>query len=47
MFRIESCAKEQIVVDDLPEERESAQIRIEQHSDFGWRRAKAWKRSLA
>ena len=28
-------------------ERASAQIRIEQHSDFRWRRAKAWKRCLA
>ena len=25
----------------------SAQIRVEQHSDFRWRRAKAWKRCLA
>ena len=47
MFRIESCAKQQTLVVDLPEERESAQIRIEQHSDFRWRRAKAWKRCQA
>ena len=32
---------------DLPQERVSAQIRIDQHSDFRWRRAKAWKRCLA
>ena len=47
MFRIESCAKQQTLVVDLPEERESAQIRIEQHSNFRWRRAKSWKRCQA
>ena len=40
MFWIESCAKQHIKVDNLPEKRSSAQIRIEQHSDFRWRRAK-------
>ena len=34
-------------MDDLSEERASAQIRIEQHSDFRWRRAKSWKRCQA
>ena len=43
MFRIESCAKQQVCIDDLSEERASAQIQIEQHSDFRWLRAKAWK----
>ena len=47
MFRIESCAKQQVCIDDLSEERASAQIRIEQRSDFRWRRAKAWKRCQA
>ena len=47
MIRIESCAKQQVWIDDLSEERASAQIRIEQRSDFRWRRAKAWKRCQA
>ena len=34
MFRIESCAKQQVCIDDLSKERASAQIRIEQRSDF-------------
>ena len=42
MFRIESCATQQILVNDLSGIRASAQIQIEQHSDFRWRRAKAW-----
>ena len=29
MFRIESCAKQQIYIDYLSKERESAQIQIE------------------
>ena len=37
MFRIESCAKQQVWIDDLSEERASAQVRIEQPSDFRWR----------
>ena len=41
-FQITSCAKQQIQVDDLSEERVSAQIRTEQHSDFRWWQAKAW-----
>ena len=32
---------------NLSEERESPQIQIEQHSDFGWRSAKALKQRLA
>ena len=32
---------------NLPQERASAQIRINQHSDFRWQRAKAWKWCLA
>ena len=44
MFRIESCAKQQVWIDDMSEERASAQIQIEQPSDFRWRLAKAWKR---
>ena len=47
MFRIESCAKQQVCIDDLSEERASAQIRIKKRSDFRWRRAKAWKRCQA
>ena len=47
MFRIESYAKQQVCIDDLSEKRASAQIRIEQRSDFRWRRAKAWKRCQA
>ena len=42
-----SSAKQQIYVDDLCEENASAQIRIEQHSDFRWQSAKAWKRCLS
>ena len=40
MFRIESCAKQRVCIDDRSEERASAQIRIEQRSDFIWLRAK-------
>ena len=40
MFRIESCAKQHVCIDDLSKERVSAQIRIEQRSDFRWLRAK-------
>ena len=47
MFWIESCAQQQIWVDNLSKKRVSAQIRIEQHSDCRWRRAKAWKRCQA
>ena len=32
MFRIESCAKQQVCIDDLSEEMASAQIRIEQRT---------------
>ena len=41
MLRIESCAKQQIKVNDLSQIRESAQIRIKQHSNFRWWSAKA------
>ena len=34
MFLVESCAKQQVSVQDLSEERMSAQICIEQHSNF-------------
>ena len=34
-------------IDDLPEERASAQTRIEQHCDFRWQSAKTWKRGQA
>ena len=37
MFQIESCEKQQVEIDylsDMSEERASAQIRIEKHSDF-------------
>ena len=34
MFQIESCAKQQVWIENLSEERESAQILIEQHSNF-------------
>ena len=37
MFPIESCAKQQVLIDDLSEERASAQI----SSNFRWRRAKS------
>ena len=47
IFRIESCAEQQISIDDLSEERQSAQIPIKQHCNFRWRCAKAWKRCLA
>ena len=47
MFRIEPCAKQQVCIDDLSEDRAFAQIRIEQRSDFRWRRARAWKRCQA
>ena len=53
MFRIESCAKLCLQPNrsqtkcDLPQERTSAQIRIDQHSDCRWRREKACKRCLA
>ena len=47
MFRIESCAKQQVCIDYLSKERESAQIRIKQRSDFRWQRAKAWKQCQA
>ena len=40
MFQIESCAKQQVCIDNLSEERVSAQIQIEQCSDFRWLRAK-------
>ena len=43
MFQIESSANEWILIDDLSQKRASAQIRIEQHSNFLWWRAKAWK----
>ena len=34
MFQIEPCAKQQIQINDLFEERESAQIWTEKHIDF-------------
>ena len=50
MFLIESCAKQQIKIDDLSEKQESAKIPIEleQHSYFRclWQSAKARKQSL-
>ena len=33
-LKYKSCAKQQIKIDDLPEERASGQIRIEWHSNF-------------
>ena len=47
MFQIESCAKQQVQIDDLSEKGASAQVQIEQCSDLRWRRAKAWNRCLA
>ena len=46
MFRIESCAKQQIQVNDLSEDRASAQIQIKQHSNFRLLSAKALKQRL-
>ena len=49
MFRIESCAKQQIKIiqiNDRSAKMASAKIPTEQHSDFRWRRAKAWRRPL-
>ena len=46
MFRIESCAKQQVLIEDLSKERASAQIQIEQHSNFRWWCTKAWKQCL-
>ena len=39
MLRIESCAKQQVCIDYLSEERASAHIRIEQRSDFSARKS--------
>ena len=39
----ESCANQQVWMDNLSKKRASAQIQIEQHSDFRWQCAKAWK----
>ena len=36
MFNIESCAKQQIYINNLSEKRVSAQIPSEQHSHFRW-----------
>ena len=46
MFQIEKRNKAAKLNDDLTKKRESAQLQIEQHSDFRLRDAKAWKRSL-
>ena len=48
--RAQACCKSNLVqcsksltVIDLPQQRETAQIPIEQHSDLRWKWAKAWK----
>ena len=47
MFKIESCAVQQVCIDDLSKERASAQNLIKHRSDFRWLRAKAWKQCQA
>ena len=39
-LEIESCAKQQIEIDDQSRKRASAQILIDQHSYFRWWKAK-------
>ena len=43
MFLIKSYVKQQIKIDYLPKKRASAQIQIEQCSNFRWLHAKALK----